>query len=95
MSRTSFSSPASNIVVSTDGYFEVYPPIARSQGDKPAYRGGLAELGSGIRGLDDRLAVRPDSVALAIAVTAWSATHGGAAVRGELGGGRDGLAPAA
>ena len=92
MARTSFSSPASNIVVSTDGYFDVYPPIARSQGDKPAYRGGLAELGAGIRGIDDRLAVRPDSVALATAVEAWSAVHGGAAVRGELGGGRDGTA---
>jgi hypothetical protein len=94
MSRTSFSSPASNIVVSTEGYFDVYPPIARSQGDRPAYRGGLAELGAGIRGIDDRLAVRPDSVALATAVEAWSAAHGAAAVRGELGGGRDGTAAA-
>ncbi len=90
MARTSFSSPDSNIVVSSDGYFDVYPPADRSNGDKPAYRGHLAELGSGIRGANDRLAVRPDSAALADAVTAWSAVHGAAAIRGELGRGRDG-----
>lgn len=95
MSRTSFSSPASNIVVSTEGYFDVYPPVARSQSDKPSYRGGLSELGAGIRGLDDRLAVRPDSAALATAVAAWSDAHGAAAVRGDLGGGRNGAAPKA
>ena len=90
MSRTPFSPAESNIVVSTDGYFDVYPSSNRSNGDKPAYRGQLAELGAGIRGADDRLAVRPGSVALADAVTAWSAVHGAAAVRGELGRGRDG-----
>jgi hypothetical protein len=90
MARTPFTSPAASIVVSTDGYFDVYPPAERSNGDRPAYRGGLAELGAGIRGIDDRLAVRPDSAALADAVEAWSAVHGGAAVRGELGRGRDG-----
>jgi len=90
MSRTPFSPPEANIVVCSDGYFDVYPPIARSDGDKPAYRGRLAELGAGLRGVDDRLAVRPGSIALADAVTAWSAIHGGAAVRGELGRGRDG-----
>lgn len=90
MARTSFSSPASSIVVCSDGYFDVYPPIDRSSGDKPAYRGELAELGAGIRGLDARLAVRPDSAVLAGAVEAWSAAYGGAAVRGELGRGRDG-----
>ena len=42
--------------------------IGRSTDGKPAYRGGLAELGTGIRGLDDRLAVRPDSAVLANAV---------------------------
>ena len=93
MSRTSFASPASRIVVSTDGYFDVYAPAGRSTDDKPAYRGGLAELGTGIRGLDDRLAVRPDSAALANAVRDWSAANGSAAVKGELGGGRDGSAP--
>jgi hypothetical protein len=95
MARTPFSSPAASIVVSSDGYFDVYPPANRSNGDKPSYRGGLAELGSGIRGLNDRLAVRPDSATLALAVEAWSAVHGGAAVRGELGHGRDGTQPEA
>ena len=90
MARTPFSSPDSHIVVSTDGYFDVYPPSGRLSGDKPAYRGQLAELGAGIRGVDDRLAVRPGSVVLANAVTAWSAVHGAAAVSGELGGGRNG-----
>ncbi len=90
MSRTPFSPPEANIVVSANGYFDVYPSASRSNGDKPAYRGQLAELGSGIRGADDRLAVRPGSVALADAVTAWSALNGTAAVRGELGRGRDG-----
>ncbi len=95
MARTSFPSPDANIVVCTDGYFDVYPPTERSNGDRPAYRGQLAELGTGIRGLDDRLAVRPDSAALAYAVEGWSAVHGAAAIRGELGRGRDGNQPEA
>jgi hypothetical protein len=90
MARTSFSSPVANIVVSSDGYFDVYPPVNRSDGDKPAYRGVLAELGAGIRGSDDRLAVRPDSLALARAVDGWAAIHGAAALTGHLGPGRDG-----
>ena len=90
LSRRSFSTPESSIVVCSDGYFDVYPTTARTNGDKPAYRGRLAELGAGIRGTDDRLAVRPDSPALAIAVEAWSTSHGTAAVRGEHGRGRDG-----
>lgn len=90
MARTSFSPPEAHIVVSSDGYFDVYPSSGRTDGDKPAYRGVLAELGQEIRGTDDRLAVRPGSVALAEAVTAWSAVHGAAAVDGTLGGGRDG-----
>ena len=90
MARTPFASPDAHVVVSTDGYFDVYPPTGRSDGDRPAYRGRLAELGPGIRGGDDRLAVRPGSVALADAVTAWSAVHGAAANRGDLGRGRDG-----
>ena len=90
MARMSFSPPEATIVVSTDGYFDVYPSVDRSDGDKPAYRGRLAELGPGIRGADDRLAVRPGSVALADAVNAWSTAKGAAAVRGDLGGGRDG-----
>jgi hypothetical protein len=90
MARTPFYSPDSNIVVCSDGYFEVYPPTPRTNGDKPKYRGAIAELGAGMRGPDDRLAVRPDSRALADAVAAWSATNGAAAVGGALGGGRDG-----
>jgi hypothetical protein len=90
MARTPFSSPEANIVVCSDGYFDVYPTSARANGDKPAYRGQIAELGAGIRGTDDRLAVRPGSSVLAEAVTAWSVLHGAAAVRGELGRGRDG-----
>ena len=42
MARTSFPSPDANIVVCTDGYFDVYPPTERSNGDRPAYRGQLA-----------------------------------------------------
>jgi hypothetical protein len=88
MARTPFSPPEAHIVVSTDGYFDVYPSPERSDGDKPAYRGQLAELGAGIRGADDRLAVRPGSMALADAVSAWSAAHGADAVGGRLGRGR-------
>ena len=90
MSRTSFSSPETTIVVSSDGYFDVYPPVPRSNSDKPAYRGRLNELGAGIRGADDRLAVRPSSPALAEAVAAWSAVNGAAALEGGMGRGRDG-----
>jgi hypothetical protein len=90
MARTPFHSPDSNIVVCSDGYFEVYPPTPRTNGDKPAYRGAIAELGAGLRGADDRLAVRPDSAALADAVSAWSAANGAAALRGTMGGGRNG-----
>lgn len=95
MSRTSFSMPEARVVVSTDGYFDVYPTSARRNGDKPAYRGRLAELGAGIRGVDDRLAVRPGSVALADAVTAWAAVNGAAALDGSIGRGRDGNEPVA
>jgi hypothetical protein len=95
LARTSFSAREALIVVSTDGYFDVYPASPRTNGDKPAYRGRLAELGTGIRGTDDRLAVRPDSVALADAVTAWSAVNGTSALAGGLGGGRDGNEAAA
>ena len=95
MARTSFSPPEATIVVSTDGYFDVYPSSARSNGDKPAYRGVVAELGQDIRGTDDRLAVRPDSIALAEAVTAWSAANGADALGGKLGGGRNGTESAA
>jgi hypothetical protein len=95
LARTSFSAPEAHIVVSTDGYFDVYPTSTRTNGDKPAYRGRLVELGAGIRGADDRLAVRPSSPALAEAVLAWAAVHGSAALGGTLGGGRDGNEEAA
>ena len=95
MSRRSFPMPDSTVVVCSDGYFDVYPAVARSNGDKPAYRGRLNELGAGIRGADDRLAVRPSSVALAEAVEAWSAVNGAAAVGGVIGRGRDGNEPTA
>ena len=78
------------IVVSTDGYFDVYPPMTRSNGDKPAYRGRVAELGSGFRAIDETLAVRPNSQALADAVILWSSETGESALKGEMGGGRDG-----
>ena len=90
MSRKSFPLAETTIVVSTDGYFDVYPPVARTDGDKPAYRGRLNELGAGIRGADDRLAVRPSSAALAEAVTLWSSVNGAAALKGGMGRGRDG-----
>ncbi len=95
MARTQFPCAEAHVVVSTDGYFDVYRPVDRANADRPVYRGRLAELGAGIRGIDDRLAVRPSSAALADAVTAWSAVNGGAAVRGELGRGRDGKEPTA
>ena len=47
MTRRSFPSSETTIVVSTDGYFDVYPPVPRSDGDKPVYRGRLNELGAG------------------------------------------------
>lgn len=90
VSRRSFRTADALIVVSTDGYFDVFPPIDRSPNDKPNYRGVLAELGPTVRGADDRLFVRPESVALDAAVSTWSRDHGAAAVRGDLGGGRDG-----
>ncbi len=93
LGRTSFSPAEANIVVSTDGYFDVYPWAERAAGTPPAYRGVLAELGAAIRGADDRLAVRPTSKALLTAVHAWSSLHGASAVRGEMGRGRDGTAP--
>ena len=93
MARTPFTPAEATIVVCSDGYFDVYPTSPRTDGDKPAYRGRLAELGAGIRGGDERLAVRPGSAALLEAVTAWSALHGAAAVKGTLGLGRDGNEP--
>ena len=90
MSRTSFASPETTIIVSTDGYFDVYAPVGRTDGDRPAYRGRLLELGVGIQGANERLAVRPSSAVLADAVASWSAINGQAAVGGTMGRGRDG-----
>ncbi len=95
MSRTPFSTPEASIVVSTAGYFDVFALGERAAHDKPAYRGAVAELGSAVRGPGDTLSVRPDSIALRDAVTSWSERRGAAAVRGELGGGRDAAAVAA
>jgi hypothetical protein len=89
VTRKSFRTADALIVVSTDGYFDVFPPIDRSLNDKPNYRGVLAELGPTVRGQDDRLSVRPESPALDAAVSTWSRSHGAAAVRGEMGFGRN------
>jgi hypothetical protein len=93
VARTSFNTPDALIVVSTDGYFDVYPPALRSANDKPKYRGVIAELGPSVRSQDDRLSVRPDSPTLDGAVSIWSGNHGAAAVRGELGLGRNDSKP--
>ena len=89
MTRKSFRTADALIVVSTDGYFDVFPPIDRTENDKPTYRGVLAELGPTVRGQDDRLSVRPASPVLDAAVATWSRNHGAAAVRGEMGFGRN------
>ena len=89
MARTPFQTPEALVVVSTQGYFDVYAPVARLENAKPAYRGVIAELGATVRGVDDKLSVRPDSAQLVEAVGAWSTRNGAAAVRGELGGGRN------
>jgi hypothetical protein len=92
VARRSFRTADALIVVSTDGYFDVFPPVDRTPNDKPNYRGTLAELGPTVRGHDDRLSVRPESVALDAAVSSWSRSHGAAAVRGDMGLGRNGKA---
>ena len=83
--RRQHATATSTSIPRAPGRTATSPPIAAS----------LAELGAGIRGIDDRLAVRPDSIALADAVTAWSAVNGAGALGGELGGGRDGNEPEA
>ncbi len=96
MARTKFATPEALIVVSTDGYFDVYPSGKRVANSRPAYRGTIDLLDRDVR-TGNRLTVRPDSVALRVAVASWSSEHGTAAVRGDLGAGRDGkqVAPAA
>jgi len=90
MGRMSFVAPEALVVVSTDGYFDVFAPSGRTENDKPKYRGLVEELGSGIRGAGGRLAIRPGSHRLAAAVAGWAKAHGLAAVSGDLGPGRDG-----
>jgi hypothetical protein len=93
VTRKPFPTPEALIVVSSDGYFDVFPPVARSSNDKPKYRGVIAELGPTVRSQGDRLSVRPDSTVLDAAVSTWSGSHGAAAVRGDLGLGRNDSKP--
>jgi hypothetical protein len=85
VARRPFRTADALIVVSTDGYFDVYAPTALRPGGEPTYRGVLGELGSSVSGVRDRLSVRTESVALDAAVAVWSRRYGAAAVRGELG----------
>jgi hypothetical protein len=93
MARRPFRTSEALVVVSTDGYFDVFPPVTRQPNDKPVYRGLISELGASVRGLDGHLSVRPDSVALNAAVSQWARQSGAAAVRGELGPGRNESGP--
>ena len=93
MSRTSFATPTVQIIVGTAGYFDVHPNTPRSNEAKPVYRGLLVELGPGVRGPGDRLALRPGSARLRTVVEAWAAAHGAEALAGGLGRGRDGNQP--
>ena len=95
MSRKPFITSWAHIVVSTDGYFDVYPSPDRAGGDRPLYRGEIAELGTTVGGHDGRLLVRPNSQALANAVMAWAQANGEKALAGDLGAGRDGSEAAA
>jgi hypothetical protein len=89
MARTKFVTPEALIVISTDGYFDVFPLGARVPNARPAYRGTVDLLDREVRA-GDRLTVRPDSIALRVAVASWSSEHGAAALRGEMGAGRNG-----
>ena len=79
MARTKFATPEALIVISTDGYFDVYPSGERVANAKPAYRGTIDQLDRDVRA-SNRLTVRPDSIALRVAVASWSSEHGAAAV---------------
>ena len=72
VARRPFHTSDALIVVSTDGYFDVFAPTQRRANARPAYRGRIAELG-------------PDSAILDDAVVAWSSLHGAEAVNGDLG----------
>jgi hypothetical protein len=88
MARRPFITPDALVVVSTDGYFDVYPSVGRKPNAKPVYRGVISELGPTVRGQDGRLSVRPDSSVLTDAVSVWSSRNGASAVEGKLGRGR-------
>jgi hypothetical protein len=89
VARRPFRTADALIVVSSDGYFDVFPPTGRQPNDRPNYRGVVSELGATVRGTDGGLGVRPDSVALDAAVSVWSRSHGAAAVNGDMGLGRN------
>jgi len=89
VARRPFRTADALIVVSSDGYFDVFPPTGRQPNARPAYRGTIAELGGSVRGENGRLGVRPDSVVLDAAVSVWSRSHGAAAVQGDMGLGRN------
>ncbi len=93
VARRSFPTADALVVVSTDGYFDVYPPLARRPNDRPVYRGLLGELGPTVSRVPGQLSVRPESVVLDAAVSVWSREHGAAAVRGDMGLGRNSNAP--
>lgn len=90
VARRPFPTADALVVVSTAGYFDVFPLGPRRPESAPAYRGVLAELGPTVCGPDNRLSVRPDSAVLQAAVAAWSNRRGAAAIKGELGPGRNG-----
>ena len=83
MARTSFSPPEATIVVSTRRLLRrVSRQRPRRTATSPPTAASWPNSDRSIRGTDDRLAVRPDSIALADAVTAWSAVNGAAALGG-------------
>lgn len=90
VARRPFSTADALIVVSTDGYFDVFPSGVSTPRRRPVYRGAIAELGPLVSGPDGRMLVRPDSATLRAAVTAWSGKSGAAAAAGLLGPGRAG-----
>ena len=88
MARTSFSAPEAHIVVSTDGYFDVYPSSAADQ----RRQAGLSRSDRGARRGNPRHrrpARRPARLRprWPTPLTAWSAVNGAAALGGALGGG--------
>ncbi len=95
MARTLFTTAEALVIVSSDGYFDVFASSDRKPNERPAYRGTIAELGPTVRGRDGGLSVRPSSAILRDAVTAWSTLKAKDALRGALGGGRDAASHAA